>query len=100
VLLMFTYFVYEPFSFNRLECDNGRFGPNCVHACSGNCLNGVPCDKSTGMCKSCKVGYKGDLCNNSKCLLALDTCYVSYIIFFVLVLHLQFSKLTLIVFKK
>jgi hypothetical protein len=89
---MFTYFVYELFCFNRVECDNGRFGPNCIYTCSGNCLNDLPCNKSTGTCQSCKAGYAGDLCNNSKRFLGLDKSYV---------LHFsQFLKLTIIFIQK
>lgn len=32
------------------ECDDGRYGYNCVNMCSGNCLDGVLCDKEIGYC--------------------------------------------------
>ncbi|XP_078328156.1 uncharacterized protein LOC144623567 [Crassostrea virginica] len=44
-------------------CDDGTYGNNCVHNCSGDCLNGSSCNKQTGYCDmGCKPGYTNALC--------------------------------------
>lgn len=49
------------------ECDDGRYGYNCVNTCSGNCLDGAPCDKETGYCLvGCKQGYTYENCSKGK----------------------------------
>ena len=48
-----------------LVCQDGNYGENCQHSCSGHCKN-PPCDKFTadGTCPNleCKLGFKGDNC--------------------------------------
>ena len=47
-----------------LVCEDGTYGKNCVHNCSGNCLNDYPCNKQSGHCDGgCKPGYNNLLCN-------------------------------------
>ena len=59
-----------------VEC-NGTYGKNCVHNCSGNCLNDSPCNTQTGHCDmGCKPGYTNVLCNERKLLL-----WTNYVIF-------------------
>ncbi|XP_061170684.1 cell death abnormality protein 1-like [Saccostrea echinata] len=44
------------------ECNNGTYGPDCIHNCSGHCLNGTTCNKENGFCElSCNPGYAGEL---------------------------------------
>ena len=51
-----------------VEC-NGTYGNNCVHNCSGNCLDDSPCNRQTGQCDmGCKPGYTNALCNERKLL--------------------------------
>ena len=46
-----------------VECEDGTYGNNCVHNCSGYCLNDSPCNKQTGHCDmGCKLGYTNALC--------------------------------------
>ena len=53
--------------FNVVECRNWTYGNNCVHNCSGNCLNDSTCNKQTGHCdRGCKPGYTNALCNKRK----------------------------------
>lgn len=41
-----------------IECIDGTYGYNCTNNCSGHCMNGSPCNKTTGYCdKGCKPGY-------------------------------------------
>lgn len=52
--------------FLLLECEDHRYGGNCSNSC-GYCLDGVPCNKATGLCPSgCASGYEGVYCNKSK----------------------------------
>lgn len=46
-------------------CDDGEFGKDCTQNCSGNCLNGVVCDKYNGECESCSSGFDGPKCDKS-----------------------------------
>lgn len=46
------------------DCPPGTYGPNCVYNCSGKCLDGVACNRTTGKCDTgCVIGYTGVLCN-------------------------------------
>lgn len=47
-------------------CSDGEFGKDCIHKCSGNCLNGAVCDKYNGSCESCSSGFDGPRCDESK----------------------------------
>lgn len=39
------------------ECDCGTYEYDCLHNCSGHCLNDSPCDKQTGHCyRGCEPG--------------------------------------------
>lgn len=42
-------------------CDDGFYGVNCSKQCSGTCV-GV-CDKATGHCSLCQVGWRGTYCD-------------------------------------
>lgn len=45
------------------ECPLGNHGPDCVHKCSGLCLGGVACNRTTGKCDTgCNFGYTGEFC--------------------------------------
>lgn len=45
------------------ECPLGNHGPDCVYKCSGKCLGGVVCNRTTGKCDTgCDIGYTGELC--------------------------------------
>lgn len=49
------------------ECDDGTYGYDCLHNCSGQCLNDFPCNKQNGYCeKGCKPGYTTDNCSKGK----------------------------------
>lgn len=49
------------------ECDDGKYGYDCVNTCSRNCLDGVICDKEAGTCFSgCNPGYMYDNCSKGK----------------------------------
>lgn len=49
------------------ECDDVTYGYDCLHNCSGHCLNDVPCNKQNGHCeKGCKPGYTTDNCSKGK----------------------------------
>lgn len=46
------------------ECPSKKFGPDCAHNCSGNCLGDVACNKKTGKCDTgCNAGYTGEFCD-------------------------------------
>ena len=47
-------------------CSEGEFGKDCIHNCSGNCLNGAVCNKYNGSCESCSSGFDGPRCDKSK----------------------------------
>lgn len=48
------------------ECDDGTYGYDCLHNCSGHCLNNSPCNKHTGHCElGCKPGYTNVFCSDS-----------------------------------
>lgn len=41
----------------------GSYGPDCVHKCSGKCLDDVACNRTTGQCDTgCDIGYTGVMC--------------------------------------
>ncbi|XP_078329609.1 EGF-like and EMI domain-containing protein 1 [Crassostrea virginica] len=47
-----------------MVCKDETYGNNCVHNCSGNCMNDSSCNKQTGYCyMECKPGYTNALCN-------------------------------------
>eukprot|EP00105_Crassostrea_gigas_P002395 XP_011414907.2 PREDICTED: receptor-type tyrosine-protein phosphatase epsilon-like [Crassostrea gigas] len=54
---------------NHMEifgCVIGMFGKGCNNQCSGNCLDNVPCNLTTGHCDSgCDSGYVEPFCNKS-----------------------------------
>lgn len=55
------------YTFFVSECDDGTYGFDCVHNCSGHCLNDSPCEKHNGQCKNgCNSGYTNLLCNERK----------------------------------
>ncbi|KAL3879814.1 hypothetical protein ACJMK2_032096 [Sinanodonta woodiana] len=49
------------------DCDEGSYG-NCTKNC--DYCSGKPCDKLTGYCQECQLGYFGNTCNES-----CDYCY-------------------------
>ncbi|KAL3879811.1 hypothetical protein ACJMK2_032093 [Sinanodonta woodiana] len=49
------------------DCDEGRYG-NCTQKC--DYCPGESCDKLTGYCQECQLGYFGNTCNES-----CDYCY-------------------------
>ena len=65
--------------FINVACKDGTYGNNCVHNCSGNCLNDSPCNKQTGHCDTgCKPGFTNTLCikrelnvHTRKCVLGI-----------------------------
>lgn len=49
------------------ECLFAKYGPDCLYNCSGNCLDGMRCNLSTGRCdNSCKAGFTGEHCDKGK----------------------------------
>lgn len=49
------------------ECPFAKYGPDCLYNCSGNCLDGMRCNLSTGRCdNSCKAGFTGEHCDKGK----------------------------------
>lgn len=66
-------------SITVIECDAGTFGYNCVNNCSGHCLNGSTCNKSSGKCeRGCNPGYTNDDCSKGE---FLYQCYFGLNIF-------------------
>lgn len=56
---------YEKVNF-FLECPKGTYVPGCTHNCSGRCLNGASCNRTTGKCdQGCESGYTGTFCEKS-----------------------------------
>ncbi|XP_062593627.1 multiple epidermal growth factor-like domains protein 10, partial [Saccostrea cucullata] len=48
------------------ECEDGNFGPGCIHKCSGNCRDKSQCNKATGVCDfGCNPGYTEPFCNTT-----------------------------------
>lgn len=58
--------ILENKSIINIACSNETYGPGCLFNCSGNCINGEPCDKKTGHCTACVDGYIGEQCNISR----------------------------------
>lgn len=45
------------------DCPLRKYGPGCVHKCSGMCLGDIACNRTTGKCDTgCEFGYTGELC--------------------------------------
>ena len=65
----------------QVECDDGKWGPDCNRDC-GNCFNSTACDRVTGECEQCEIGYilKGLFLN------FLTTLLVCKLIFVILLL--------------
>lgn len=82
VIFEFIWFVEEIYlslSITVIECDAGTFGYNCVNNCSGHCLNGSTCNKSSGKCeRGCNPGYTNDDCSKGE---FLYQCYFGLNIF-------------------
>jgi hypothetical protein len=55
-----------------VACPVGFYGNNCVERCNTNCgLPGV-CNKTSGQCEGgCQPGWRGILCDTSKCRIML-----------------------------
>ncbi|XP_062576058.1 uncharacterized protein LOC134237898 [Saccostrea cucullata] len=48
------------------ECENERFGNNCMETCSGHCRGGLPCNKTDGICRGgCAEGWMNPFCNET-----------------------------------
>ena len=61
---LFRYYICIKVLFFAVECEHGTYGNNCVHNCSGNCLNDSPCNRQNGHCEhGCKPGYSKPLCD-------------------------------------
>lgn len=58
-----------------LACSRNTYGTDCTHNCSGNCLNGEPCNTVNGSCVHCMPGWKNEFCNKSKI-----RCFIHYMI--------------------
>ena len=59
------------------ECENGKFGDNCVQVC-GNCKE-ESCQHDVGWCLlGCKDGYQGTQCNSAFCHLSTCQLYTVY----------------------
>lgn len=56
------YFVIIMYVTFLLECPSGKFGRNCNASCPVNCANNI-CNKSTGVCDSCKKDYYSAFCD-------------------------------------
>ncbi|XP_062575085.1 multiple epidermal growth factor-like domains protein 10 [Saccostrea cucullata] len=51
---------------SKPKCEDGTFGPGCIHKCSGNCRDESQCNKATGVCDfGCSPGYTDPFCNTA-----------------------------------
>lgn len=76
ILIIKLQFLKAVTTFYCTECDDGTYGYNCVHKCSGHCLNDSSCNKKTGHCDmGCKLGYTYSNCSKGtvtyKCIYML-----------------------------
>lgn len=91
----------------KTECEDGTYGYDCGHNCSGHCLNNSPSNKQTGHCdRDCSSGYTNVFCEESKIRVtkieyiyekALQNIDYPTNIFFVF--DIQYSMLTWILWK-
>lgn len=59
-----------------IECPLGTYGPDCLHKCTGKCLDAVACNRTTGKCDTgCDIGYTGELCETGSVKFLLDYIY-------------------------
>lgn len=50
-----------------IACADGFYGYECVNNCSGNCKNGMYCNKENGQCDlGCIPGFTNIFCEDSK----------------------------------
>lgn len=65
------------------ECLFAKYGPDCLYNCSGNCLDGMRCNLSTGKCdNSCKAGFTGDTVTKVRLLKSNQSVLYKTIIMF------------------
>lgn len=53
--------------FERVVCESGYYGQNCINQCSINCNVFKSCDMVIGKCYfGCKPGWSGNTCDQGK----------------------------------
>jgi hypothetical protein len=69
------YFKFSDKTIYSPECPSESYGPDCVYNCSRQCLNYLPCNRTTGRCdRGCNPGYTGERCDKGMMLYCVYKC--------------------------
>lgn len=59
-------------------CEIGTFGKGCSNRCTGQCLDNIPCNITTGQCDGgCASGYEEPFCNKSINIMIFKIMFLS-----------------------